>query len=64
MVRPLVRSESVGRTLPDFLRAPRYEVLPTDDVLDLVTAYVPKDVTITVTASPRRGMSFSSLLSR
>jgi methylenetetrahydrofolate reductase (NADPH) len=31
-------------------------VLPTDDVLELVVAHVPKEVTITVTASPRRGM--------
>jgi methylenetetrahydrofolate reductase (NADPH) len=46
----------VGRALADFLRAPRYEVLPTDDVLDLVVRHVPKDITITVTASPRRGM--------
>jgi methylenetetrahydrofolate reductase (NADPH) len=46
----------VGRALADFLRAPRYEVLPTDGVLDLVVAHVPKDVTITVTASPKRGM--------
>jgi methylenetetrahydrofolate reductase (NADPH) len=46
----------VGRALADFLRTPRYEVLPTADVLDAVVAYVPKDVTVTVTASPRRGM--------
>jgi len=43
-------------TLADLLRTPRYEVLPTDDAADRVLAYVPKDVTITVTASPRRGM--------
>jgi methylenetetrahydrofolate reductase (NADH) len=42
--------------LADFLRAPRYEVLPTGDALDLVVAHVPKDITVTVTASPRRGM--------
>ncbi|HEY3084543.1 MAG TPA: methylenetetrahydrofolate reductase [Candidatus Dormibacteraeota bacterium] len=51
-----MRAESVGRALADFLRTPRYEVLPTADVLDAVVAYVPKDVTVTVTASPRRGM--------
>lgn len=42
--------------LVDFLRAPRYEVLPTTDVLEAVVAFVPKNVTVTVTASPRRGM--------
>ncbi|HEY2946704.1 MAG TPA: methylenetetrahydrofolate reductase, partial [Vicinamibacteria bacterium] len=31
-------------------------MLPTADVLDAVVAYVPKNVTVTVTASPRRGM--------
>jgi methylenetetrahydrofolate reductase (NADPH) len=47
----------VGRTeLIGFLRAPRYEVLPTEDIEGIVLAHVPNDVTITVTASPRRGM--------
>jgi len=54
VVKPL-RAEK-GVTLADLLRTPRYEVLPTDDAADRVLAYVPKDVTITVTASPRRGM--------
>jgi methylenetetrahydrofolate reductase (NADH) len=40
----------------EFLRTPHYEVLPTTDVLDAVVAFVPKDITLTVTASPRRGM--------
>ena len=48
--------ESVGRSLVGLLRAPRYEVLPTEDVESLVTAHVPPEVTITITASPRRGM--------
>jgi methylenetetrahydrofolate reductase (NADPH) len=52
-----VRTDGVGRAaLVGFLRAARYEVLPTEDVEGLVTAHVPPDVTITVTASPRRGM--------
>jgi methylenetetrahydrofolate reductase (NADPH) len=42
--------------LAGFLRAPRYEVLPTEDVEGLVATYVPPEVTITITASPRRGM--------
>jgi len=47
----------VGQTaLIGFLRAPRYEVLPTEDIEGIVLAHVPHDVTITITASPRRGM--------
>ena len=47
----------MGRSsLVDFLRTPRYEVLPTEDVEGLVTTHVPHEVTITITASPRRGM--------
>ena len=52
-----MRRESGGRAaLIGYLRAPRYEVLPTEDVEALVTTHVPPEVTITVTASPRRGM--------
>jgi methylenetetrahydrofolate reductase (NADPH) len=47
----------VGRAaLLGYLRAPRYEVLPTEDVEALVVTHVPPEVTITITASPRRGM--------
>jgi len=42
--------------LASLLRNPRYEILPTEGVLDLVVAHVPRDVTLTVTASPRRGL--------
>jgi methylenetetrahydrofolate reductase (NADPH) len=53
----LHRRESGGRAaLVGYLRAPRYEVLPTEDVEGLVTTLVPTEVTITITASPRRGM--------
>ena len=55
MVRPL-GGLSVGQALAEFLRTPRYEIFPTDDVLDLVAAYVPQEVTLAVTASPRRGL--------
>jgi len=52
-----VRRKSVGRAaLLGYLRAPRYEVLPTEDVEGLVVTHVPREVTITITASPRRGM--------
>jgi methylenetetrahydrofolate reductase (NADPH) len=47
----------VGQSgLTGFLRTPRYEVLPTEDVEGLVLAHVPNEVRITITASPRRGM--------
>jgi methylenetetrahydrofolate reductase (NADH) len=39
------------------LRRPRYEVLPLGDVVDLVAEHVPRDVTVTVTASPARGLA-------
>ncbi len=35
---------------------PRFEVIPTDSVEDAVLASVPRDVTMTVTASPSRGL--------
>src|SRR5450631_3348175 len=55
--RRLGRIDRPGRqALMAFLRSPRYEVLPTDDVEDRVLAVVPRDVTITITASPRRGI--------
>jgi methylenetetrahydrofolate reductase (NADPH) len=54
----MVSPQGVGSlaALAGFLGAPRYEIFPTDDVLDLVVAHVPKEVTLTVTASPRRGL--------
>jgi methylenetetrahydrofolate reductase (NADPH) len=51
-----VDTESGRPTLAALLRSPRYEIFPADDVLDVVARYVPQDVTITVTASPRRGL--------
>jgi methylenetetrahydrofolate reductase (NADPH) len=44
------------QALVAFLSSPRYEVLPTDDVEERVLANVPRDVIITITASPRRGI--------
>ena len=51
-----LNDETIRQGLINFLRAPRYEVLPTEDVEDLVLAHVPQEVTITITASPRRGI--------
>ena len=53
---------STGRALAGFLRAPRYEIFPTEDVANQVVAHVPREVTLTVTASPRRGMPATVLL--
>ena len=44
------------RSLGALLGSPRYEIFPTDDIFDAVARTVPHDVTITVTASPRRGL--------
>jgi methylenetetrahydrofolate reductase (NADPH) len=38
------------------LRRPRYEVLPLDGVAERVAAHVPREVTMTVTASPAKGL--------
>lgn len=50
------------------LRRPRYEVLPVAGVEDEIAASVPAEVTVTVTASPRRGLeatiTLTELLSR
>ena len=48
--------EPSRQALLAFLRSPRYEILPTDDVGQRVLATVPREVTITITASPRRGI--------
>lgn len=42
--------------LADLLRHPRYEVFPLAGIEDKVAASAPPEATITVTASPRRGM--------
>jgi methylenetetrahydrofolate reductase (NADPH) len=52
-----LRVDSASReALIRFLEGPRYEVLPTEEAGDLVTAHVPTEVTITITSSPRRGI--------
>lgn len=51
---------NAARPLPakalSLLQRPRYEVIPTASVEDKVLASVPKDVTVTVTASPTKGI--------
>jgi methylenetetrahydrofolate reductase (NADPH) len=41
----------------ELLRSVRYEVIPTSTIVDKVIASVPTDVTITVTASPTKGLA-------
>jgi methylenetetrahydrofolate reductase (NADPH) len=42
--------------LVELLRGSRYEVLPLDGVEEQVLAHVPRDLTMTVTASPTKGL--------
>ena len=44
------------QSIAAFLRSPRYEVLPTEDVEERLLGSVPTEVTITITASPRKGL--------
>jgi methylenetetrahydrofolate reductase (NADPH) len=53
-ISPDVRDRRVA--LARVLERPRYEVLPLDETEDAVLAHVPPDVTVTVTASPNRGL--------
>ncbi|MGH3658393.1 MAG: hypothetical protein ACRDUA_17200, partial [Micromonosporaceae bacterium] len=45
------------RQIADLLRTARYEVIPTNGVEEQVLAAVPREITITVTASPVKGLS-------
>ena len=51
-----MRNKSYVAFLADMLSSARYEVLPTPSVKDLVVAHVPLDRTVTVTASPAKGL--------
>lgn len=63
-VSPVVRraiaasgTTSAGlESLASLLEAPRFEVLPTPGTADLVAAHLPRGRTLTVTASPGRGL--------
>jgi methylenetetrahydrofolate reductase (NADPH) len=44
------------RAIAARLQHPRYEVLPLPGIEETVFAHVPRDVTVTVTASPRQGL--------
>jgi methylenetetrahydrofolate reductase (NADPH) len=45
-----------AQAVAERLRRPRYEVLPLDGIEDAVLAHLGRDVKITVTASPRKGL--------
>jgi methylenetetrahydrofolate reductase (NADH) len=44
------------RMLQEVLTHPRYEIIPMPGLVDHVVQHVPKDVTITVTSSPSKGL--------
>lgn len=44
------------RRLRDLVAGARYEVLPLGDIVEEVRTHVPRDVTLTVTASPKHGL--------
>jgi methylenetetrahydrofolate reductase (NADPH) len=50
------RPAAAAGSLLAALRRPRYEVLPLDGVVDAVEENVPREVKVTVTASPTRGL--------
>jgi len=44
------------RSAAPLLRSPRFEVIPTDSIEQTVVQWVPREVTMTVTASPSKGL--------
>lgn len=55
--RPGVSADAAVRAaLADRLRRPRYEILPLDGIEAAVLEHVPPEATVTVTASPRKGL--------
>jgi methylenetetrahydrofolate reductase (NADPH) len=49
-------TQSADSRVVRLLERPRYEVIPLDGIEASVVAHVPRDVKLTVTASPRRGI--------
>lgn len=48
--------QKANRRLAEFLRHPGYEVIPLEGTEESVVEHVPKDIALTVTASPGKGM--------
>lgn len=46
------------------LTHPRYEVIPSDAIEDVVVATIPREVTVTVTASPSKGLEATMVLAQ
>jgi len=51
-----MRNKKYGPFLADMLTSARFEVLPTGSVEDTVLEHLPVDRTVTVTASPKKGL--------
>src|SRR6478752_9162730 len=51
-----MRNKAVARTMVRLLENARYEVLPTATTEDKVLEHLPRDRTVTVTASPSKGL--------
>src|SRR5918995_937228 len=51
-----VMMEESKHTLVEALRRPRYEVIPLQGAEEAVVEHVPKDIKLTVTASPKKGI--------
>ena len=51
-----MRNKGVARTMVRLLEQARYEVLPTPTTEDKVLEHLPRDRTVTVTASPSKGL--------
>jgi methylenetetrahydrofolate reductase (NADPH) len=60
---PALAGESNARALAELLRRPRYEVLPLDGIEEELAAVVGREVTVTVTGSPSRGLDATLELS-
>ena len=52
------------QTLATLLAHPRIEVIPSKDIADVVTKWLPRDVILTVTASPVKGLEATLELTR
>jgi methylenetetrahydrofolate reductase (NADPH) len=48
--------EETKHTLVEALRRPRYEVIPLQGAEEAIVEHVPKDIKLTVTASPKKGI--------
>jgi methylenetetrahydrofolate reductase (NADPH) len=48
--------EEAKHTLVEALRRPRYEVIPLQGAEEAIVEHVPKDIKLTVTASPKKGI--------